>query len=1704
MPPTPSQVQELVRSGIARLRLKLLDLTNRNRLLNFKFSDTSKKYVRVIDEIPDVLFERLTDDSYRGTKLYFDPLPEPPNDEVAPATVRLPPSSGSSAFGSPGAATAGATSRSRVGTTGRRAPKISAEDWARRSGIDPSFDLPRRTSDTMAARHGDDRIQTLLFPEVLESKLATVRSDAALAQQELGLSTLHAAFGFLEWYEAPDSDQALYAPLVLVPVSMDRELRDGRYRYFIASGDGADPVINVSLRERLERDFGIALPDLEADDPLDQYFGRVRMVLREQRRWAIRRFVVIGHFSFARLSMYEDLNPAAWQNAALEDNPLISTLLAGAAEAATDSHADEYEVDEEPVENLVPVMITDADSSQFSAIVDAMQGRSFALKGPPVTGKSQTITNLIAAALAAKKRVLFVAEKQAALNVVAKRLGSAGLTDFLFELHSTKTNKKQVLDALEKRLSRRAARSDNKLAQTLTELRKTRNALKAYVCALNTSVGSSGVTLHEAYWRELRARRRLTPDEARLAVGMADSAAVDFSVHDVATAEALVERVASSHTDCVADFETIDRHPLVGVRRLSLNSDEQAQFRALLAAWDAALDRLARVAGHAGTTFSCDLPQSAHELSMFADAVRHLPEVPTSADLTVLARIRGENDVRDLSVTVNALSDVLAERATLAAVFPQIDKLLPVAQQLSGISESLATSLDPLGIADATLPALSAQFDQTAVAFERTGACLALVTQFARSMDLLQPVSGAFLSELVDAVVWLRRTPDDVLKARSAALFDPDARALLERHLTEATRLLEESDQAVGRLGLTFDEDPVVLEDAGLALRETPALFRWFSSAYRNSKRLSRRMAKGPWRGAAAEAEHLRAAADLIRRRSRFAAQASLARLAGSTSDGLHTPFQTLIRTVDYWEEVRRRWPGLDLQRGPIQRVLLTGDRVQLRELADALGDVGVAMLRELAAFAGRTPNKLAAEALEVRRERLALSKSQITELLNVDFGDPIKAADAPAAFGRLSRLAKQWRDLCQQSFADTLPVERAPATEDLERLRCTLEFSRAVLRARLPAPVTVTLLSLKAVTALSRAKQMADVLAQGFSQSVSARESVVMAAGIELSEWHEDETDVRAISAERARIQRALALSDEGFLAWAAYRNLGDECLRSGIGSVSNLLRSGAIRATVAVDVFRVLHARSLIRRATQVYPALPSWTGTHMEGLRKRLVELDSEYMSLSRTFLAKELISVPVPPGNSQGPVKTLTERALIEHEIGKQRRHVPLRDLLRRAEAATRALKPCFMMSPASVAQFLPPGGEPFDIAIVDEASQMRPEEALGIAARARQLIVVGDPMQLPPTTFFDASSDAADSEQSEEELDVDTESILDMALSTMRPPRDLRWHYRSRHDSLIKFSNREFYNNRLIVFPSPHEKCLHMGVQWVPVPNGIYDLSLNAVEADVVLETVAALMRSSPNSSIGVVAVNQPQKDLLSERFDHLFAHESDLEDYRARWAPTLEDFFVKNLENVQGDERDIIVISTVYGPATPGGPVAQRFGPINSRMGHRRLNVLFTRAKERMVVVSSMQPEQIRPAGGASHGVLAFKGYLEYARSGRLESGNVTGRGFDSHFEKEVSDLLIENGYQVEPQVGVAGFFVDIAIRHPARTDYFVLGIECDGASYHSAKSARDRDRVRQEILQQLGWELHRVWSTDWFNARDREARRLLERVKKAIERPCE
>jgi superfamily I DNA and/or RNA helicase len=408
----------------------------------------------------------------------------------------------------------------------------------------------------------------------------------------------------------------------------------------------------------------------------------------------------------------------------------------------------------------------------------------------------------------------------------------------------------------------------------------------------------------------------------------------------------------------------------------------------------------------------------------------------------------------------------------------------------------------------------------------------------------------------------------------------------------------------------------------------------------------------------------------------------------------------------------------------------------------------------------------------------------------------------------------------------------------------------------------------------------------------------------------------------------------------------------------------------------------------------------------------------------------------------------------------------------------------MMSPMSVAQFLVPGGLQFDLVVMDEASQIRPEDAAGAIARGKQIVVVGDPKQLPPTPFFEKldRDDTAEDDESEEAEVQDLagqESILDLASAPYQPVRRLSWHYRSQHESLIAFSNGQFYDKSLIVFPSPHGNDPKFGVHCVEVA-GVYNRSLNHREAEEVVAAAQVFMRESCDRSLGIVAMNKPQQELIQKMMDDLYATDVAAEAYRLRWEQTLEPVFVKNLENVQGDERDVIFISTVYGRDAAGN-FFQRLGPINSRYGHRRLNVLFTRAKQELRLFTSMKPSDLRIELATSWGVKVLKNFISYARDGHSEVGEFTGREVESEFERWVMEMLHEQGYEVVPQMGVAGYFIDLAVRHPEHSASFILGVECDGATYHSGRSVRDRDRLRQEVLERLGWKIYRIWSTDWF-----------------------
>src|SRR5690606_25143254 len=469
----------------------------------------------------------------------------------------------------------------------------------------------------------------------------------------------------------------------------------------------------------------------------------------------------------------------------------------------------------------------------------------------------------------------------------------------------------------------------------------------------------------------------------------------------------------------------------------------------------------------------------------------------------------------------------------------------------------------------------------------------------------------------------------------------------------------------------------------------------------------------------------------------------------------------------------------------------------------------------------------------------------------------------------------------------------------------------------------------------------------------------------------------------------------------------------------------------------------------------------------------------------------------------PRPNLGQAAVIQREAEKKSRHMPVRTLLDKTSDIVPRVKPCFMMSPLTVSQFLPPGYR-FDVVIFDEASQVRPQDAVNCIYRGDSLIVAGDQKQLPPTDFF-AQADDSDDDEYDEDVPDSFDSLLDMCKgSGLIRSLPLSWHYRSRHEGLIAFSNRQFYGGGLATFPGSRETGDDVGVTFIKVP-GVYERGRsrsNPIEADAVAQRVLHHYRTRPDLSLGVVAMSDAQAHAIEEAVERARTAHPDLERFFSE--DRLHGFFVKNLETVQGDERDVIILSVGYGRG-PDGRLTMAFGPLNRENGWRRLNVAVTRARHRVEVVSSISGSEIRE--GSNRSLNHFKKYLDYAERGHavLEHAPLADDAApESPFEESVLDVLTGWGYDVQPQVGVGGYRIDMAVRHPALPGRFALGIECDGAMYHSSKAARDRDRLREQVLRGLGWDLHRIWGTDWYRNRPEAETRLREAVEAAIARMTE
>ena len=1673
---------ELLVEKVENLRPKLLDLSRRNPLISTRLGPKSGSIIRVVDELPDILAFNLLN----GTKMRFIPLPplgDDPKDEQSrefqaalsearltdevylEAQTQIDPDDENAEEKSK---TIERALKDRVRAALGMPPHGSSQDitmaqHAKNNGISPSYDLPLPHEEHEDGRHTDTDIQALLFSDVMERSLNGILTKCRTWIQETGINVMHAAFGFLEWSE-PNGQGTCFAPLILAPVQIEKK-RSREGLEFWVNGLGDEAETNMVLAEKLKLDFGFELPEFEGGS-IEEYLAEVSESSPGNLEFRVRRQVVFGVFPSARMAMYHDLDTST---SAFEQSDVIKDLLIGSNNSEASPFADEYEVDEPDIERKVPHLVLDADSSQFSSLVDVADGKNLALEGPPGTGKSQTIVNAIAAALADGKKVLFVAEKMAALEVVRSRLEAVGLGEFVLPLQAERSTREQVINSIRDRVEMDAHETAHEYEARLNQFQKLRTELAEYTQALSQKFGNSGLTVHDILGKYI-ATQEVLNDLPRDIQKVEIDGVEQFSwekLLSIKEASDRLQNAAEKASSVEPHWKGFGLPALDGflVDDITDLAETASNSYAKLAEQFESLNK-----------FSSEFENTPRAIDDFEEALQGLEEVDLEENAALIEKIQ----TKDQAEIIDQFCDLLqsyrdaVSSASQAVSSPDDEVWGERLTRIIGFCQDL-------GLTSAT-PETFEKFLRELEGKQKS--LTDLVDQLKMFMSAVPVCTRFSMAELKSIRDFVNSVPREILAMRNDTLSLADTALLVRRAKEQAQTLSTEAAQLSGRISVSRSKASSELRGLAVTIDGSSAL-SWLSSNFRQAKKeyLSLSCSKDFNKSEASSA--LKALADWQDQAEQYIANPSWKSVFGAHYQELETDFDLFERVVQFYEEIESRYPGIENLK--IRNFLKNEPLDTLQSIPDFDAQVWEGNYEALEEQIGNLAEQQ--RTLNNDVEKIESLASEIHK----DFIDDIQKLRALQKDCETASSAKKKVNESHE-VQSIVGQEFTGVDSDVSKLRASACGAKKV--------ISLPLNWQKVILGLAQGKQLNDFrdLVYGLSKQIGVASDSVQALSdkCKVSKEHFiSDRNPREIS---EFIQQASS-DEEGMYAHAAMRRALTDFQNLGLPNLFELFDQHGVRDTNVADVTEALIARSLSRKVYEEYgQSLSKFNGEHIDSLRTKLASVDRKLNQLSRLRLRKQIkLSAKPPQGNRMGKKSTWTEFSLIDNEINKKKRFISIRDLTKRAGRALQELKPCWMMSPLAVAQYLKKGGVRFDLCIIDEASQMPPEDALGALVRCDRALVVGDTNQLPPTSFFRRMIEDEEVDEDEKVLD---ESILEMANAAFRPKRRLRWHYRSRHSGLIKFSNRLIYDDDLIVFPSPHEDDEGMGVSYVKV-DGSYKSGVNGQEASKIIDAILDFMFHNPDRSLGVVTLNQKQRDLIIEELEYALRNAPWASKYIDDWKERndgLESFFVKNLENVQGDERDVIFIGTVYGPSEPGGPVMQRFGPINGLAGQRRLNVLFSRAKEQIVTFSSMTAADIRADEYGNPGTYMLKRWLEYSATGVLESGEMTKREPDSVFEEYVIEQIRSMGCEPVPQVGVAGYFIDIGVKHPDWPHGFLLGVECDGASYHSAKSARDRDRLRQEVLERLGWHFHRIWSTDWFNDPAKEGARLREKIISRLE----
>lgn len=1673
-----NQEERRLKADFAKFRDRLLDTTNRNPMLSYKHSVKSKRQLQFVDVDMEGAYKALTD----GRALKVLALPEPedaPEDEksddfiAAFEQARLSDADHLAALDALGSDVENAALttleralkdkvRDQLGLPPLAGPKDpTPEEHARTLGIDPSHVLAKK-----AATAGDPSLQTLKWPDLLDAHLNRIKGEARLSEQETGLSTLYLAFGFLEWRDVATAKPQL-APLALLPVTIDQETgRNGRKRYTLrALGETAE--INLSLNKRVRDEFGLTLPEAvepDGSDPLGQHLTAISEAVDGMRDWRVLRMVTLGHFSFGRLAMYADLASEAWPEHPVTSD-LVNAIVRGAdsrEDADGIASAEPYDVDDPKVEAFAPMLIHNADASQHSAIVDVMKQRNLVIEGPPGTGKSQTITNVIAAAIGAGRSVLFLAEKQSALEVVKRRMDSAGLGEFCLEIHSSKATSSNVVDTLRRRHQMSSAQKPIPQRDPVWE--SSRATVKAYVSTLNARIDDASAFEH--IWRYLRIRGVVGAHVDAITSAALPKNALEG---DGRIEEGRLSTYAKARSGVARDFGTSSFEALsykepARISPSALIRDLQA-LNDLDVALIEAIDAIpAKIHGSAqDAKGALSLSEALAAPAPDVDVVTMLGGADQSKITTIVGLAARR---RDADKTMSALPG--CERLT--ASHRNVAAALEVHRKAAGLDEDLPVKISEE--AQRRLDSRAALRDAISTARAVIATLGGAVDPTLADLDGYNRLAAACASAGPEALAWCGwACPDETGLAKMAREW-----ATLRSTESRWRKRLPALDAA------PWPAQRDILDAAAhLAKGAIGRLFGMVNGESSKTKALCERL----WdvEDDALSPDEMRSLAQHVGALVKFGRNESFKAIAGEHWKGLSTPVGAMHAGVQLRTDLAKA-PN-DGDPAHAKRVAAEADPEAMRLLAD----VAEPLAHATNALAKRARTERSSQVLEAIEGRMAALKQVVDAdrhgLLDAIDAAPAVIASAIDALGERERIDREieahplrdvGRALCERRITETQVVAAGAWIALIDQALPTASIKHKLIGPQM----------MEARKVVAEAIGAAQSRQEASLKAIAALEQVHGVTGLP-DDPRERAAATQGASGRGSELHAVLSIAEDA----DALRELG-------LGAFLSAAKKSGAKDEDLPSLFKAARAHALAAKARDQSPSLARASGHVIEGQRREFAERDAQKVKDDRVRIRNALLSRRPPFGSSVGPKSEWTDMRLLENEFAKERRHAPIRRLASQAGEAILELTPCVMMSPLSLAKFIPPGSMRFDIVVIDEASQMRPEDALGGLLRASQLVVVGDSQQLPPTDFFSRSASSDSDAFNEEEDDTDHESILEACKKAYRNSRRLLWHYRSRCESLIAFSNSQFYEGRLITFPRAEPDSFAIDLIRV---NGTCQSRRNVAEKAQICEAAARFMRRHAGKlphetpTLGIVAINADQAELIGDEMSRIRMRDPLVEAYCATVEAKGEEVFIKNLENVQGDERDYILISTTYGPAPGSSAVLQRFGPINGKHGHRRLNVLFSRARIRVAVFASFGSTDVKISETSSRGVHALKAYLEYAESRGRAIGKPTGLAPDSDFEEDVAAGLRRHGYEVDAQVGASGFRIDLGVRNPDKPGTYLAAVECDGAAYHSSRSARDRDRLREEVLKGLGWTVLRVWSTDWFRDPDGQMDILVRRL---------